>query len=564
MARRGRAERTMAKGLSPKYQQAIERAARDYSEGRTKDAAAACRKILRKIPREANALRLLGAIHLREGETGDAIEMLTRAAKADARNAEIHKNLGIAHQAAGDHGQAARSFKTALAANAGLSDIRMRLVAIAFSAERHEEVLALCKDGLEANPHDAALHNARGAALIATGDVDGAFAAFREALTLNPTLSDAHVNFGNALADSYAAEDAIPHFEKALALAPPDAEILANYGHALRQLDRFDDAVALYDRAVVLDPGGVEPNFGNAVMHLTHARYGRGWRYYLGRNSMRLAEPSLCRERPADDLSGSRILILPDQGIGDENFFLRFAPDLKARGARLMYRPDPRLAGMLTRAGVAETILGTDDAAGPCDLTVSVGDLPFLLAMADNDAPPPPFAIPPLDDSHDRMKARLEALGPPPYLAVTWRAGAKGRRRLLDKEAPLAGIARAMRATTGTLVALQRNPNPGEIDAFADAAGRQIHDLTDLNETLEDMLALVGLLDDYICVSNSNVHLRAATGRPCRVLVPSPPEFRWMAAGDESPWFPGTRVYRQHADGDWDQALAALANDMKV
>ena len=133
-----------------------------------------------------------------------------------------------------------------------------------------------------------------------------------------------------------------------------------------------------------------------------------------------------------------------------------------------------------------------------------------------------------------------------------------------DKEAPLAGIARAMRATTGTLVALQRNPNPGEIDAFADAAGRQIHDLTDLNETLEDMLALVGLLDDYICVSNSNVHLRAATGRPCRVLVPSPPEFRWMAAGDESPWFPGTRVYRQHADGDWDQALAALANDMKV
>lgn len=75
-------------------------------------------------------------------------------------------------------------------------------------------------------------------------------------------------------------------------------------------------------------------------------------------------------------------------------------------------------------------------------------------------------------------------------------------------------------------------------------------------------LALVGLLDDYVCVSNTNVHLRHALGKDYRVLVAHSPEFRWMAEGGESPWFPGTTVYRQAAAGDWDTALDTIGRDL--
>ena len=76
-----------------------------------------------------------------------------------------------------------------------------------------------------------------------------------------------------------------------------------------------------------------------------------------------------------------------------------------------------------------------------------------------------------------------------------------------------------------------------------------MHDFTALNEDLEDMLALLSFMDDYVCVSNTNFHLRAVRGRVGRVLVPNPPEFRWMAEGEESPWFPGCKVYRQRLTG---------------
>jgi len=72
----------------------------------------------------------------------------------------------------------------------------------------------------------------------------------------------------------------------------------------------------------------------------------------------------------------------------------------------------------------------------------------------------------------------------------------------------------------------------------------------------------LALIDDYIGVSNTNMHLRAGVGKTARVLVPCPAEWRWMAAGEESPWFPGFRIYRQTPDGDWSGALNKLRGDL--
>ena len=99
---------------------------------------------------------------------------------------------------------------------------------------------------------------------------------------------------------------------------------------------------------------------------------------------------------------------------------------------------------------------------------------------------------------------------------------------------------------------------------MAHALGRPVHDFTALNEELEGMLALLALVDDYVGVSNTNMHLRAGVARAARVLVPCPAEWRWMTSGSESPWFPGFTVYRQSMQGDWNAALGALERDLIV
>lgn len=108
----------------------------------------------------------------------------------------------------------------------------------------------------------------------------------------------------------------------------------------------------------------------------------------------------------------------------------------------------------------------------------------------------------------------------------------------------------------GTLLSVQRLPRPGETEALERVSGRPVADFSGWNEDLEDMLALLDCVDNYLAVSNTNTHLRAGLGRTGTVFVPFPPEWRWMAAGDASPWFPGFRIVRQRADDRWQGEVA--------
>jgi hypothetical protein len=110
---------------------------------------------------------------------------------------------------------------------------------------------------------------------------------------------------------------------------------------------------------------------------------------------------------------------------------------------------------------------------------------------------------------------------------------------------------------------MQRLPKPDDMASFVKALGRPPLDWSRLNDDLPEALAGLSLLDEYVGVSNTNMHLMAGIGRTARVLVPQPADWRWMAEGDESPWFPGFGIYRQSNDGSWSDALARLVQDLK-
>jgi hypothetical protein len=83
-----------------------------------------------------------------------------------------------------------------------------------------------------------------------------------------------------------------------------------------------------------------------------------------------------------------------------------------------------------------------------------------------------------------------------------------------------------------------------------------------VNADLDEALALLAAVDEYVGVSSTLVHLHASVGGTARVVVPFPYEWRWMESGDASPWFPRATIYRQAADGDWSASLARLARDL--
>ncbi|MBL8697253.1 MAG: hypothetical protein JNK67_02705 [Alphaproteobacteria bacterium] len=370
-----------------------------------------------------------------------------------------------------------------------------------------------------ASPRTALYWNNLGVAWRAAGDLTRAAAAHRQAIALKPGYASAHNNLGAVLAAGGDYRVAAKAFAKAISLGARSSDIWENHAKALLCLGRFSEA----------------------------------WSSYRHREGRRLAPP----ERPwPRDMSGLRIALRREQGIGDQLFFLRFADVAVAYGAQVGIDVDPRLNGMLARSGLAGVGDAIDDEA-------EIGDLPWLLGLGDEDSIVPPLRLSVLSDRAARVAATLSRL-PRPWIGVTWHAGgARGQHRTF-KTVPIDRLGASLRDRPGTIVSVQRHPDAADHAALASALGRPLLDLSGWNEDLELMLALMAALDGYVGVSNANVHLRCGAGLGSDVLVPFPMDWRWRSVEDGTvPWYPGSRAYHQQVDGDWDAAFAALTDSLR-
>jgi ADP-heptose:LPS heptosyltransferase len=78
-----------------------------------------------------------------------------------------------------------------------------------------------------------------------------------------------------------------------------------------------------------------------------------------------------------------------------------------------------------------------------------------------------------------------------------------------------------------------------------------------------DTAALISALDLVIAVDTSVAHLAAALGKPVWLMVPFAPDFRWLLERDDSPWYPGMRLFRQTRPGDWDGVVERIGQALQ-
>jgi len=403
--------------------------------------------------------------------------------------------------------------------------------------------------------------NTLGVAHAESGDLTQAEAALRKALKLKPDYVDALVNLGKVLEKNEDLAGALKAYRHAHALDPAFPKLAVTLARVYRECGRAEEARALVagadtedlliaaascdfelegEEAAIQRLRAARPEWKMARAALAHlllstGHWREGWRLY------RLSEPKEI---------GARVHLRGEQGIGDVLFFMRFVPMLRARGAAVSLACEKKLLPILE---------GAREYRG--EEAIAIGDLPVML---DTEETPRAW---PLTVGE---KASLERFGPPPYLGVTWRAGTDlGRRAefgndptaLMKAVAPSL-VGKALRGWPGTVLMLQRGARPGDSKEFADAFGGPFHDVSALGDDLPALLAMLAALDEYVGVSNANMHFLAGLGKTARVLIPYPGEWRWMRRPGPSPWFPGFELYRQPQSRDWTEPLARLRRDL--
>ena len=394
------------------------------------------------------------------------------------------------------------------------------------------------------------------------GLLDDAKWAAESGLACLPDVPEAQAALGNVLHDRAEYAAAAELYRQVLAGYPHHAGVLSNLGATLHATGRLTEALALHDRAVQLAPGVADFRFGLATTLLAAGAYGRGWVEYEWRWHRQQMRPrGLGPPWRGEDIAGRTILLHSEQGLGDTLQFVRYAPLVAARGARVVLEVPKPLVRLLRRMpGVAE-VVQRGEPLPPFDTHCPLLSLPLAF---DTRLETVPAQVPYLQAdpaSTQAWGARLPRDGL--RVGLVWAgsphhddAGAQliNRRRSM----PVADLA-ALNGIAGVqFVSLQLDTDGCSPERL------QCVDLMGEVEDLADTAALVQNLDLVIAVDTAVAHLAGAVGTPVWLLSRYDGCWRWLHGRDDSPWYPTMRIYRQERPHDWTTVMAHVARDLAL
>ena len=335
----------------------------------------------------------------------------------------------------------------------------------------------------------------------------------------------------------------------------------------LTYLGEFDRALRLLDRFLAFSPSDAMLRMHRAQIRLLHEDYANGWSDYKYRG---LTESKHFRVLPlpqwnGESLENKTIIVLAEQGLGDQVMFASCLPDLFRLSPKKVYlevvnRVAPTLARSFPECEVIPTrqdrklewVASIKDA----DYYIPLGDLPFYFRKSRDAFPRQPY----LRSDPQRVaywRSELARCGPAPYIGVSWKGGTSGTRapvRSLDPSM-LMPIAHAAPATW---INLQYGKVEDGLAAFA-AGNVPLHHWPEAIADLDEFAALIAALDGVVTACNTTVHYAGALGQKVWILAPKIPEWRYGVSSDSMPWYADATVYRQPEFDDWASVVREIA-----
>ena len=333
-----------------------------------------------------------------------------------------------------------------------------------------------------------------------------------------------------------------------------------NYGNVLREMGYPARAIPFLHAAQDIDPSNVTAEFNLAVAYLLKGDYERGWAYYEARwryEHMAGVKPQLPKpEWTGEDLKDKVILLVGEQGLGDQIQFLRFSANLQSAGAKIKLVLSPGVKTLFpSPAGNIIGVYEPGEDLGEYDYWISMMSIPRVIGLR-----------------LETIAHQLQYVAATPVKAQEWadRLGPKKRMRIgvcwsgrkdswihNHKAMPVEKIAELIR----------RNPQHQWINLTVESTSEESQMIIDAGGecypgTIKDFADTAGLmhhLDLVISVDTANAHLAGAMGRPVWIPLNAYGNcWRWLLKREDSPWYPSARLFRQPKMGDWDSVVNKL------
>jgi len=423
---------------------------------------------------------------------------------------------------------------------------------------RLDEAAPLYRQVLAGAPHFARGWANYGALLRRQRKFRPAIAAIRKALELDPELTIARSNLAHALADIGDCEAAIPIRRALLEAEPDNPDRIRDLGIVLRGALYHEETIQLVDEAEARLPaeGLGECLLQRAFSRLMLGDYAQGFADFESRyhgDEVSLPENPPWPRWTGEPIEGKRLIVLPEQGLGDAIVTSRFLPQVKAMGAHVAMVVKRPLRRLLAGAVGLDRMLDRALRTAEYDYYCPNMSLPHLAGMPEDGPPPAPRLVIP-EDSRARAARILRPFARRFRIGVVWTGSptyrANHRRSVApERFAPLAEMPGVQ------LFSLYKGEDH---DAFLESGmAGVIHDTCATDRDLADTAAVIAGMHMLITTDTAVVHIAGSLGKPVWNLLPH--ESFWLyGLGETTLWYPSMRIFRQQSPGDWDGVFARV------
>ena len=492
----------------------------------------------------------------------------------------------------GEYARAATILRRIVNLNDSDIEARSHLAEVYFLQKRFPDAKQHLTKILDADPDHIAALRRIGKIEHELDEYDAAEAHLRHLLSLVPDDVEGGLLLGSVLAnDKKRYTEADPVFKHVLDIAPDSPSALHNYGLLKRfqgDLETADEylskACALYPnesdfafslgickmfqeemeaahrwciRAVELKPGNNAAQVYLGFSLFLMGKMREGWAQYEKRLDLAVLKEARY-ERPrwqGEDISGKPLLLITEQGMGDNIQFIRYVPMLIERGATVIVATHEALVDLFKTVDGLEHVMTAIPEPKYFYRYCPIMSLPYVFGTDEDTIPgDAPYLCAP-EGVKEKWRARVasyEGL----KVGLCWR-GNSNHTNDYFRSSSLEQMKTLLQVDNVTFFCLSKKLPDYEQDMPA-----RIVNIGAEFETFADVAGVMDALDLVITVDTAICHLAGALGRPVWTLIARGPDFRWGLRGETTPWYPTMKLYRQSVLGDWSGPLQKMVDDL--
>jgi hypothetical protein len=315
-------------------------------------------------------------------------------------------------------------------------------------------------------------------------------------------------------------------------------------------------ALTVYSQILAGDPGNAVAHYYAGQLLLAKGYFQQGWAECEWRPQEAMP-PSISRWT-GETLKDATLLICGEQGYGDSINFARYAALAKPLVSEIVLGTLPGIGRLMSTVPGVDKVVEAGQMLPRLTHYVPMLSLPYLFKTELDSIPkqiPYMIADPILVDHWKQKLSWVDG----PKVGLVW-AGNPGFLGDHRRSPGFAAYQALLNIPGITFFSLQKG------DGAKELASRSLpNNFFDLGHDLEswdDTAAAIMNMDLVISSCTSPAHLAGALGKPVWIVLSSFPDWRWFRQGEQSPWYPSARLFRQELNEPWAAVLDRVAHSL--